>query len=168
MAPVLEHPLVWSAQERFRFLWAVGKEEEVVSNKQSARAALPPRLLVGAKWHESMDDAVYKHYTSGDYSREYDTSSTTHLLRFLRNCKVHPPPQDSMAQSVLVAHGGMARYFVGECFPQLAMAVRGALLNARWFDRSNLAPWLYTGAGAEAGAGAGAGAGLVQGLRLWG
>jgi hypothetical protein len=88
---------------------------------------------------------VYKHYTSGDYSREYDTSSTTHLLRFLRNCEAHPPPQDSMAQAVLVTHGGMARYFVGECFPQLAMTVRGALLKARWGNRSNLAPWLSTG-----------------------
>jgi hypothetical protein len=55
-----------------------GRDEDMMSNKKSARAALPPHLLLGGgKIHESMDHAVYKPQTSGDYSGEYDTSIRT-------------------------------------------------------------------------------------------
>jgi serine/threonine protein kinase len=177
-AHVLEHVLFWSDEKRFQFLCAVGKEDDVASNSPVARAALPPCLLPKQAWSDAIDRRVWQHYTMGEQARTYyDTSSATHLLRFLRNCEAHPPPQDSPAQAVLEAHGGMASYFGGSsggggCFPQLLMVVHGALARAGWGSRKSLKRWLPAAgvllAGAtsrsrfkpSAVAGAGAGASL--------
>jgi hypothetical protein len=137
-AEVLEHPLFWNDKTRFQFLCAVGKEDDVMSNSASARAILPRGLLKQARWSDVIDERVWVHYTSGEHARNYDAASTTNLLRFLRNCEAHPPPQGSQAQSVLVANGGMASYF-HSCFPHLALAVRTALAaDEGWRTRSGL------------------------------
>jgi hypothetical protein len=180
-AQVLEHPLFWSDETRFQFLCAVGKEDDVASNSPVARAALPPSLLPKQAWSDAIDKRVWLHYTTGEQARtHYDTSSATHLLRFLRNCEAHPPPQDSPAQAVLVAHGGMASYFGGSggggCFPQLLLMVHGALARAGWGSRKSLERWLpaagvlragaasrsHFRASAVAGAGAGASLGVSK------
>jgi serine/threonine protein kinase len=148
-AHVLEHVLFWSDEKRFQFICAVGKEDDVASNSPVARAALPPSLLPKQAWSDAIDKRVWLHYTTGEQARTYyDTSSATHLLRFLRNCEAHPPPQDSPAQAVLAAHGSMASYFVGvegSCFPQLVMGVMRSLMRASWNTRSSLARWFVGG-----------------------
>jgi serine/threonine-protein kinase/endoribonuclease IRE1 len=137
-AQVLEHPLFWSDETRFQFLCAVGKEADVMSSSAAARLILPPSLLKQARWSDAIDKQVWVHYTSSEQGRNYNTASTTHLLRFLRNCEAHPPPPGSPAQTVLVAHGGMASYFCS-CFPHLALAVRTALAaDEEWCTRSGL------------------------------
>jgi hypothetical protein len=179
-AHALEHVLFWSDEKRFQFLCAVGKEDDVASNSPVARAALPPSLLPKQAWSDAIDKRVWLHYTTGEQARtHYDTSSATHLLRFLRNCEAHPPPQESPAHAVLVAHGGMASYFGGNsggggCFPQLLMAVHGALARAGWGSRENLERWLPAAGELRAGAAsrsrfrhsavAGAGAGASLGV----
>jgi serine/threonine-protein kinase/endoribonuclease IRE1 len=157
-AQVLEHPLFWSDETRFQFLVAVGKEDDVMSSSVSARAALPPSMLPSLLstqsrcWSDAIDERLWLHCTNTAHQgRNYDTSSTTHLLRFVRNCDAHPPPQDSQAQAVLVAHGGMASYFVGSaevgasCFPQLVLGVRAALVRAGWNARPSLDRWFASG-----------------------
>jgi serine/threonine-protein kinase/endoribonuclease IRE1 len=126
MEQVLEHPIFWSDETRFQFLCSVGKEADVRSSRAAARAVLPPSMLPSLLskqlccWSDAIDERVWVHYTNeAEQGRKYDTSSTTHLLRFLRNCEAHPPPHDSQAQAVLAAHGGMASYFVGS-IPRLA------------------------------------------------
>jgi hypothetical protein len=137
-AQVLEHPLFWSDETRFQFLVAVGKEDDVMSSSVSARAILPPSLLKQARWSDAIDDRLWVHCTTGEEARNYNAASTTHLLRFLRNCDAHPPPPGSPAQAVLVVHGGMASYFCS-CFPHLALAVRTALAaDEGWRTRSGL------------------------------
>eukprot|EP00935_MAST-01C_sp_MAST-1C-sp1_P000261 g261.t1 len=91
MGQALQYPLFWSDEARFQFLCAVGREADVGANDASARAVLPPSLLAAAGvdaicWRNTISPAIFEHYTSGAYRRDYDTSATTHLLRFLRNC----------------------------------------------------------------------------------
>jgi hypothetical protein len=135
---VLEHPLFWSDETRFQFLVAVGKEADVMSSSAAARLVLPPTLLKQARWSDAIDDRVWVHHTRSEQGRDYDTASTTHLLRFLRNCEAHPPPPGSPAQAVLAAYGGMASYFCS-CFPHLALAVRTVLAaDEGWRTQSGL------------------------------
>jgi hypothetical protein len=143
MPQVLEHPLFWSDEMRFQFLCAVGKDDDVFYSSAAARAVLPPGLLsVHMNWASVLDQRLWLHYTSGEQARSYDMASTTHLLRFLRNCEAHPPPQDSPAEAVLVAHGGMASYF-RSCFPKLALAVWTALsADDGWSTRSGLSKYM--------------------------
>jgi hypothetical protein len=142
-AQVLEHPLFWSDETRFQFLVAVGKEADVMSSSAAARLILPPSLLKQARWSDAIDERVWAHYTRSEQGRDYDTASTTHLLRFLRNCEAHPPPPGSPAQAVLVAYGGMASYFCS-CFPHLALAVRTALAaDEGWRTRSGLSSHMH-------------------------
>jgi serine/threonine protein kinase len=143
MGDVLEHPLFWSEKTRFQFLCAVGKEEDVMSSSAAARAALPPTLLPNGDWRGMIDARLWTHYTTGEHARKYDRSSTTHLLRFLRNVEAHPPPQDSAAQTVLMAKGGMASYFTSTCFPELVLRVRNRLATeTSWSTRSGLRRYL--------------------------
>eukprot|EP00935_MAST-01C_sp_MAST-1C-sp1_P001411 g1411.t1 len=168
MEQALQHPLFWNDETRFQFLCAVGREEDVMGNKPSATSVLKPGL-VQKGWHKAMAAAVYEHYTTGDFGRTYDTGSTTHLLRFLRNCEAHPPPQDSTAQAVLAADGGMACYFVVQCFPELAMRVRRALvqdLGTQWRERIGLRSFLHSSSTTHTHPGAVASSG-GDGQRQW-
>jgi serine/threonine protein kinase len=142
MVQVLAHPLFWSAETRFQFLCAVGKEEDVMCGSVVARTALPPSMVPRDGWRDTLDIHVWAHYTIGDLCRSYDSSSTTHLLRFLRNCEAHPPPHDSAAQAVLAGHGGMASYFT-LVFPELTLRVWTALAEGDgWCTRGGLTKYL--------------------------
>jgi hypothetical protein len=164
-------------ETRFQFLVAVGKEADVMSSSVAARLVLPPTLLKQARWSDAIDERVWVHYTSSEQERGYDTASTTHLLRFLRNCEAHPPPPGSPAQAVLVAYGGMASYFCS-CFPHLALAVRTALAaDEGWRNRSGLSKYMVASTASSvtsfddtdttdskaAASGAGAGASAAKG-----
>jgi serine/threonine protein kinase/ankyrin repeat protein len=142
-AQVLEHPLFWNDEMRWKFLCAVGKDDDIVSNSAAARAVLPFSLLTKHKsWADALDQRLWLHYTKGKHARSYTTASTVHLLRFLRNCEAHPPAQDSLAQVVLVAHGGMASYF-RSCFPKLALVVWTALVaDETWATRNGLSKYM--------------------------
>jgi TPR repeat protein/serine/threonine protein kinase len=143
MGKVLEHSLFWSNETHFQFLCAVGKEEDVVSNSASARAALPTGLLPRGDWRGVIGEPLWVRYTTGEHARNYDRSSTTHLLRFFRNVEAHPPARDSAADAVLVGNGGMASYFISICFPELALRVRNRLLRDKsWSTRSGLRRYL--------------------------
>jgi TPR repeat protein/serine/threonine protein kinase len=143
MGKVLEHPLFWSDETHFQFLCAVGKEEDVMSNSASAKAALPPSLLPRGDWRGVIDEPLWVQYTTGEHARNYDRSLTTHLLRFFRNVEAHPPARDSAADAVLVDNGGMATYFISVCFPELALRVRNRLLRGKsWSTRSGLHRYL--------------------------
>jgi hypothetical protein len=122
----------------------VGKEEDVMSNSAVARGALPPSLVPNRDWRGAMDDRIWTYYTTGEHARKYDRRSTTHLLRFLRNVEAHPPPQNSAAQAVLAAHGGMASYFTFVYFPEFVLRVRNVLAaDESWRTRSGLCSYLH-------------------------
>jgi len=143
------HPYFWPQQRRFGFICAVGNDDAVVRKTSCANKVLPPSLLrvlipasrqkdVKQDWSVSIDTAVWEQYSS---ERHYDTTSTTELLRFIRNVSQHNTPGTD-ANAVMAAAGGVECYFLSR-FPQLLMVIWKAVMRAStWSPESEFRTYL--------------------------
>ena len=141
-AKALKHPLFWSNQRKVNFLEVVGNQKEFQCPRSKRH---PSSLTQVEKDLEKCFSTIVKHknwISSADMNsiylgmttkkrRNYDTSSSVELVRFIRNTYEHY--RDNTFVTTIPIEQMLFNDFVFfECFPDLVIEVYKAVTSHGW------------------------------------